>query len=89
MAKKSVVARNEKRKRLVEQYAAKREELLKAGDYEALRKLPRDSSATRVRNRCVLTGRGRGVYEKFGLCRHMFRKLALEGKIPGVKKASW
>jgi len=56
MAKKSVVARNEKRKRLVEQYAAKREELLKAGDYEALRKLPRDSSATRVRNRCVLTG---------------------------------
>jgi len=80
MAKKSVVARNEKRKRLVEQYAAKREELLKAGDYEALRKLPRDSSATRVRNRCVLTGRGRGVYEKFGLCRHMFRKLALEGK---------
>ncbi|ABB23082.1 30S ribosomal protein S14 [Pelodictyon luteolum] len=89
MAKKSVIARNEKRKRLVEQYAAKREELLKAGDYEALRKLPRDSSATRVRNRCVLTGRGRGVYEKFGLCRHMFRKLALEGKIPGVKKASW
>ncbi|KZK73762.1 MAG: 30S ribosomal protein S14 [Pelodictyon luteolum] len=89
MAKKSVIARNEKRKRLVEQYAAKREELLKAGDYEALRKLPRDSSATRVRSRCVLTGRGRGVYEKFGLCRHMFRKLALEGKIPGVKKASW
>ncbi|HCD36583.1 30S ribosomal protein S14 [Chlorobium phaeovibrioides] len=89
MAKKSVVARNEKRKRLVEKYAAKREELLKAGDYEALRKLPRDSSASRVRNRCVLTGRGRGVYEKFGLCRHMFRKLALEGKLPGVKKASW
>ncbi len=89
MAKKSVIARNEKRKKLVEKYAAKREELLKAGDYEALRKLPRDSSATRVRTRCVLTGRGRGVYEKFGLCRQMFRKLALEGKIPGVKKASW
>lgn len=89
MAKKSIIARNEKRKRLVEKYAAKREALLKAGDYEALRKLPRDSSATRVRNRCVLTGRGRGVYEKFGLCRQMFRKLALEGKLPGVKKASW
>jgi len=89
MAKKSVIARNEKRKKLVEKYAAKREELLKAGDYEAFRKLPRDSSATRVRTRCVLTGRGRGVYEKFGLCRQMFRKLALEGKIPGVRKASW
>ena len=89
MAKKGVISRNEKRKKLVEKYAAKREELLKAGDYEALRKLPRDSSATRVRTRCVLTGRGRGVYEKFGLCRQMFRKLALEGKIPGVRKASW
>jgi len=89
MAKKSIIARNEKRKKLVEKYAAKREELLKAGDYEALRKLPRDSSSTRVKNRCVLTGRGRGVYEKFGLCRQMFRKFALEGKLPGVKKASW
>ncbi|MCG8376408.1 MAG: 30S ribosomal protein S14 [Chlorobiales bacterium] len=89
MAKKSVIARNEKRKALVEKYAAKREELKKAGDYEALRKLPRNSSACRVRTRCVLTGRGRGVYEKFGLCRQMFRKLALEGKLPGVKKASW
>jgi small subunit ribosomal protein S14 len=89
MAKKSVIARNEKRKLLVEKYAAKREELKKAGDYEALRQLPRDSSATRVRSRCVLTGRGRGNYAKFGLCRHMFRKLALEGKLPGVRKASW
>ncbi|PWW82805.1 MULTISPECIES: 30S ribosomal protein S14 [Prosthecochloris] len=89
MAKKSVIARNEKRKALVEKYAAKREELKKAGDYEALSKLPRNSSPTRVRTRCVLTGRGRGVYEKFGLCRQMFRKLALEGKLPGVRKASW
>ncbi len=89
MAKKSVIARNEKRKALVEKYAAKREELKKAGDYEALAKLPRNSSSTRVRNRCVLTGRGRGVYEKYGLCRQMFRKLALEGKLPGVRKASW
>ncbi|ANT65833.1 MULTISPECIES: 30S ribosomal protein S14 [Prosthecochloris] len=89
MAKKSVIARNEKRKALVEKYAAKREELKKAGDYEALSKLPRNSSPSRVRNRCVLTGRGRGVYEKFGLCRQQFRKLALEGKIPGMRKASW
>jgi len=89
MAKKSVIARNEKRKALVEKYAAKREELKKAGDYEALSKLPRNSSSTRVRNRCVLTGRGRGVYEKFGLCRQQFRKMALEGKIPGMRKASW
>ena len=89
MAKKSVIARNEKRKALVEKYAARREELKKAGDYEALSKLPRNSSSTRVKNRCVLTGRGRGVYEKFGLCRQMFRKLALEGKLPGVRKASW
>ncbi|NTW48728.1 MAG: 30S ribosomal protein S14 [Chlorobiales bacterium] len=89
MAKKSVVVRNEKRKELIDRYAAKREELKKAGDYEALRKLPRDSSATRLKTRCSLTGRARGVYKKFGLCRHMFRKFALEGKIPGVKKASW
>ncbi|ASQ91341.1 30S ribosomal protein S14 [Prosthecochloris sp. GSB1] len=89
MAKKSVIARNEKRKALVEKYAAKREELKKAGDYEALQKLPRDSSPSRVRTRCVLTGRGRGVYEKYGLCRQMFRQLALEGKLPGVRKASW
>ena len=85
MAKKSVIARNEKRIKLVAKYAVLREELLKAGDYEALRKLPRDSSATRVRNRCVLTGRGRGVYAKFGLCRHMFRKFALEGVVIRVR----
>jgi small subunit ribosomal protein S14 len=89
MAKKSVIARNEKRKQLVEKYAAIRAELKKAGDYAALAQLPRDSSATRVRNRCVLTGRGRGNYAKYGLCRHMFRKLALDGKLPGVRKASW
>ena len=89
MARKSIIARNEKRKKLVEKYAAKREELKAAGDYQALSQLPRDSSATRLRTRCVLTGRGRGKYRKFGLCRNMFRKLALEGKLPGVRKASW
>jgi len=89
MAKKCVVVRNEKRKDMVEKYAAKREELKKQGDYEALRKLPRDSSPTRLKSRCSITGRGKGVYKKFGLCRHMLRKYALEGKIPGMKKASW
>jgi small subunit ribosomal protein S14 len=89
MAKTSVVARNEKRKRLVEKYRAKRESLKAASDYTGLQKLPRNSSPTRVRNRCAVTGRGRGVYKQFGLCRNVFRQLALEGKIPGVRKASW
>ena len=89
MAKSSVTARNEKRKRLVEKYAAKREELKKLGDWEGLQKLPRNSSPTRVQNRCTMTGRARGVYKKFGLGRNIFRQLALEGKIPGIRKASW
>lgn len=89
MARKSIVARNEKRKRLVEKYMARREELKALGDYIALQKLPRNSSPTRVRNRCMMTGRSRSVYRKFGLCRHMFRQLSLEGKIPGIRKASW
>jgi len=89
MSKLSVIARNEKRKRLVEKYAAKREALRKAGDWEGLQLLPRNSSPTRVRNRCIVTGKGKGVYRKFGLCRNQFRQLSLEGKIPGVRKASW
>ncbi len=89
MAKKSVVARNEKRKRLAKKYAAKRAELKAAGDMIGLQKLPRNSAPVRIRSRCMLTGRGRGVYKKFGLCRNMFRELALEGKIPGIRKASW
>jgi small subunit ribosomal protein S14 len=89
MAKKSIIARNERRIRLAEKYAAKRIELKAAGDMEGLQKLPRNSSPTRVRQRCLVTGRGRGVYRKYGLCRNMFRQLALEGKIPGIRKASW
>lgn len=89
MSKICIVARNEKRKKLVDKYQAKREELKARGDYEALQKLPRNSSPTRLRNRCSQTGRGRGVYKNFGLCRNVFRDLALEGKIPGVRKASW
>lgn len=89
MAKKSVIARNLKRQRLVEKYAEKRKALKEAGDMEGLQKLPRNSAPTRLRNRCTLTGRGRGVYRKYGLCRNVFRQMALEGKLPGVRKASW
>ncbi|MBS1561608.1 MAG: 30S ribosomal protein S14 [Bacteroidetes bacterium] len=89
MAKKSIIARNEKRQRLVAKYAAKRAELKAAGDMVGLQKLPRNSAKVRVRNRCLVTGRGKGVYRKFGLCRNMFRLLALEGKIPGIRKSSW
>lgn len=89
MAKTSIIARNSKRIRLVAKYAERRAALKAAGDMVGLQKLPRNSSPTRVRNRCLITGRGRGVYRKFGLCRNMFRLLALEGKIPGMRKASW
>lgn len=89
MAKTSVIARNEKRKRMAAKYAAKRAELKAIGDYIGLQKLPRNSSPNRIQNRCILTGRGRAVYKKFGLCRNVFRELALEGKIPGIRKASW
>lgn len=89
MSKKSVVARNIKRQALVEKFNAKREELKAAGDLIGLQKLPRNSAPTRVRSRCTQTGKGRGVYRKFGLCRNQFRQLALEGKIPGIRKASW
>ncbi|NLO19291.1 MAG: 30S ribosomal protein S14 [Ignavibacteria bacterium] len=89
MARTATVANNEKRKRLAAKYEAKREELKKNQDFEGLQKLPRNSSKTRIRNRCTLTGRGKGVYKKFGLCRNVFRQLALEGKIPGIRKASW
>ncbi|MEX0894511.1 MAG: 30S ribosomal protein S14 [Balneolaceae bacterium] len=89
MAKKSWIARNEKRKRTVAKYAEKRRKLKEAGDYEALQKLPRDASPTRVRNRCNLTGRARGYVRQFGVSRIKFRELALSGKIPGIRKASW
>lgn len=75
--------------RLVEKYAEKRATLKAAGDSEGLQRLPRNSSTVRLHNRCTITGRPRGFYRKFGLCRNQFRALALEGKIPGVRKASW
>jgi small subunit ribosomal protein S14 len=89
MAKESVKARERKRARMVAQYAERRAALKEAGDYIGLSKLPRNSSAVRKHNRCNLTGRPRGYMRQFGISRVMFRKMALEGKIAGVTKASW
>lgn len=89
MAKESIKARQAKRERLVNRYAAKREELKKAGDYAGLAALPRNSSRVRLRNRCKLTGRPRGYIRQFGLSRNTFREFVLAGKIPGLTKASW
>jgi small subunit ribosomal protein S14 len=101
MAKQSSVNKNNRRKKLVAQYAAKRKKLKAlAGDLNKpaeerfaarlkLAQLPRNSSATRVRNRCELTGRTRGYYRKLRLCRNMLRELASQGLIPGMVKSSW
>ena len=89
MAKTSITARQKKREKLVAQHAAKREALKKAGDWKALDEMPRNSSAVRLKNRCQLTGRPRGYIRYFGLSRIMMRDMALNGKIPGLKKASW
>jgi len=101
MAKKSVINRNDKRRAMVKKFAAKRKALQDAANdqslspderYEArlkLQKLPRNASPVRVRNRCALTGRPRGVFSKFGLARGKLRDIAMRGEIPGVIKASW
>ncbi len=89
MAKESVKARQRKREEMVAKYAAKRAALKEAGDYAGLDKLPKNSSAVRLKNRCQLTGRPRGYIRYFGVCRLVFRDMALDGKIPGVRKASW
>lgn len=89
MARKSLIARQQRRERIVKKYAQKRKELKEKGDWEALAKLPRDSSSTRLHSRCNVTGRARGYYRKFGVSRLVFRELALEGKIPGIIKSSW
>lgn len=89
MAKKSKIAKERQREALVAKYADLRRELKAKGDYEALRKLPRDSSPIRLTNRCQVTGRPRGVIRKFKLSRIVFRELAHKGQIPGVKKSSW
>ncbi len=89
MAKKSKVAKERKRQEMVKKYAELRKELKAKGDYEALQKLPRDSSPTRLHNRCEITGRPRGYLRKFKMSRIAFRELAHKGQIPGVKKSSW
>jgi small subunit ribosomal protein S14 len=101
MAKKSMVLRDEKRKALAAKHGAKRAELRKtikssetsdddrAAAVAKLSKLPRDSSASRQRNRCALTGRDHGYYRKFGLGRNELRKAAMRGDVPGLRKASW
>ncbi len=101
MAKTSMVNREVKRAKLVKKYASKRAELKAIirdpkGSFEdkeranvALQRLPRDSSPARKRNRCRLTGRPHGVYRKFGLGRNELRRLAMEGHVPGLVKASW
>lgn len=89
MAKKSWMAREAKRRKMAAKYAEKRRKLREAGDWEALQKLPRNASPVRQRNRCALTGRSRGYLRKFGISRIAFRDMALDGKIPGVRKASW
>lgn len=89
MAKESMKARDRKRTKMVEKYAAKREELKAAGDWVGLQKLPKNSSYVRKHNRCQITGKPRGYIRQFGVCRNVFREMALMGKIPGVTKASW
>jgi small subunit ribosomal protein S14 len=89
MAKESVKARQRKRERLVAQYSAKRAALKAAGEWQKLDELPRNSSPVRLKNRCQLTGRPKGYMRYFGISRVTFREMALNGKIPGVTKASW
>lgn len=89
MARESLKAREIKRAKLVARYAEKRAKLKAEGDYEGLDKLPKNSSPVRLHNRCKLTGRPKGYMRKFGISRVTFREMANEGKIPGIKKASW
>ena len=89
MARKALIAREEKRRKLVAKYADLRKKLKEEGKWQELDKLPKNSSAVRLHNRCKLTGRPKGYMRKFGINRVTFRKMALEGKIPGLTKSSW
>lgn len=89
MARKALVQRELKRQKLVNKYAAKRAELIAAGDRAGLAALPRNASSVRLHNRCQITGRSRGYIRKFGLSRITFREHASRGQVPGVTKASW
>lgn len=89
MAREAVKARQRKREKMVAKYAEKRAKLKAEGNWEALDLLPKNSSKVRLHNRCGITGRGKGYIRYFGVSRLVFREMALDGKIPGVKKASW
>jgi small subunit ribosomal protein S14 len=89
MARKCLIAREEKRRRLVKKYEKIRKDLKEKGDYDALQKLPKDASPVRLMNRCMFTGRARAYYRKFGISRLVLREMALRGEIPGLKKSSW
>jgi small subunit ribosomal protein S14 len=89
MAKECMKAREVKRAKMVAKYAAKRKALKEAGDYAALAQLPKNSSAVRLHNRCMITGRPKGYIRQFGISRITFREMASQGLIPGIKKASW
>ena len=89
MSKKSIIARQAKRVKLVAKFAEKRAALKESGDYAALDLIPKNASPVRLKNRCQLTGRPKGYIRYFGISRITFRDMALNGKIPGVKKASW
>ena len=89
MAKTSVKARQRKREKMVAQHAVKRAELKKAGDWKALDELPKNSSKVRLKNRCQISGRPKGYVRYFGISRIALRDMALDGKIPGLRKASW
>ena len=89
MAKKSIIARDKKRAKMIDQYAAKRAELKAAGDRDGLALLPKNSSPSRSKNRCMETGRPRAYMRRFGLSRISFRDRASKGQIPGITKSSW
>ena len=89
MSRKCLIAREQKRQKLVDKYASLRKELKEKGDWDALQLLPKNSSPVRLRNRCMITGRPRAYYRKFGVSRLVFREMALKGEIPGIKKSSW
>lgn len=89
MAKKSMIAKDLKRQKMIAKYAAKRAELKELGDLEGLQKLPKNSSPTRFKNRDIISGRPRGYMRRFGLSRINFREKASKGEIPGITKSSW
>ena len=89
MAKESMKARERKRAAMVARYADKRAKLKAEGDYQALSRMPKNSAAIRMHNRCSITGRPKGYMRDFGISRIQFREMANQGLIPGVKKASW